>query len=282
MTLQLIEAVSEGKIKYTVADENVAKVQKKMHGNLNIDLDISLKQNIAWAFRKSDTALLLAANKWLKVEKEETDFYTIYAKYFRARTNLKQKLQSDYSSVSGGQISPYDGILKEEASVINWDWRLLAAQVYQESKFNPKAESWLGAYGLMQLVPQTAAAYGLDSSNIESPQANIKAGVQYLKWINEFWERSIDNKVERQKFVLASYNVGLVHIIDAKNLADKYGADPTIWDENVENYVLKKSEAEFYTDKVCKHGYCRGKEPYNYVKNIMEGFEHYKNLIPAE
>ena len=282
MTLQLIEAVSEGKIKYTVADENVAKVQKKMHGNLNIDLDISLKQNIAWAFRKSDTALLLAANKWLKVVKEETDFYTIYAKYFRARTNLKQKLQSDYSSVSGGQISPYDGILKEEASVINWDWRLLAAQVYQESKFNPKAESWLGAYGLMQLVPHTAAAYGLDSSNIESPQANIKAGVQYLKWINEFWEKSIDNKVERQKFVLASYNVGLGHIIDAKNLADKYGADPTIWDENVENYVLKKSEAEFYTDEVCKHGYCRGKEPYNYVKNIMEGFEHYKNLIPAE
>ena len=81
---------------------------------------------------------------------------------------------------------------------------------------------------------------------------------------------------------LASYNVGLGHIIDAKNLADKYGADPTIWDENVENYVLKKSEAEFYTDEVCKHGYCRGKEPYNYVKNIMEGFEHYKNLIPAE
>jgi membrane-bound lytic murein transglycosylase F len=282
MTLQLIEAVSKGEIDYTVADENVAKVQKKMHGNLNIDLDISLEQNIAWAFRHSDTALLSAANEWLEKEKNHTDFYTIYTKYFKARTNLKRKLQSDYSSVSGGQISPYDEIIKQEALEINWDWRLLTAQIFQESKFDPAAESWAGAYGLMQLVPHTAAAYGLDSSNIEIPHANIRAGVKYLIWINEFWAKSIDNETERQKFVLASYNVGLGHIIDAKNLADKFGADPTIWDDNVEDYILKKSESKFYTDDVCKHGYCRGKEPYNYVKNIMAGYEHYKNLIPLE
>ncbi len=282
MTLQLIEAVSKGKIDYTVADENVAKVQKKMLGNLNIDLDISLEQNIAWAFRKSDTALLSIANEWLKKEKNHNDFYTIYTKYFKARTNLKRKLQSDYSSVSGGQISPYDEIIKQEALEIDWDWRLLTAQIFQESKFDPTAESWIGAYGLMQLLPHTAASYGLDSSNIDQPQANIRAGVKYLMWINEFWAKSIDDETERQKFILASYNVGLGHIIDAKNLADKFGADPTVWEDNVENYILKKSESKFYTDEVCKHGYCRGKEPYNYVKNIMEGYEHYKNLIPVE
>ena len=282
MTLQLIEAVSTGKIDYTVADENVAKVQKKMLGNLNIDLDISLEQNIAWAFRKSDTALLSIANEWLEKEKKHNDFYTIYTKYFKARTNLKRKLQSDYSSVSGGQISPYDEIIKQEALEIDWDWRLLTAQIFQESKFNPTAESWAGAYGLMQLIPHTAATYGLDSSNIEQPHANIRAGVKYLMWINEFWAKSIDDENERQKFVLASYNVGLGHIIDAKNLADKYGANPAVWDDNVEDYILKKSDSKFYTDEVCKHGYCRGKEPYNYVKNIMEGYEHYKNLIPVE
>ncbi len=281
-TLQLVEAVSKGTIDYTVADENIAKVQQKMHGNLNIDLDISLEQNIAWAFRHPDSNLLNAANEWLKLEKEQKDFYTIYLKYFKARSKLKKKLQSDFSSVSGGQISPYDEILKKEVRAIGWDWRLLAAQVFQESKFDADAESWIGAYGLMQLVPHTAAAYGIDSSNMTSPAANIRAGVSYLKWIQNFWEKTIEDSIQVQKFVLASYNVGLGHIIDAKNLADKYGANPAIWDDNVEDYVLLKSEQKYYSDEVCKHGYCRGKEPYNYVKNIFEGYEHYKNLIAAE
>ena len=277
-TLQLIEAVSKGEIDYTVADENVAKVQQKLYGNLNINLAISLDQSIAWAFRLPDTNLVKAANEWLKMEKEKKDFYTIYLKYFKARSKLKQKLESDFSSVSG-QISPYDDAIKTAAQKLNWDWRLLAAQIYQESKFDPTAEAWTGAYGLMQLVPHTAAAYGLDSVNISSPTANINAGVNYLKWIQEFWQKNIPDTVQCQKFVLASYNVGLGHIIDAKNLAAKFGANPAVWDDNVELYILKKSEATYYSDDVCKHGYCRGKEPYNYVKSITAGFEHYKNLI---
>ncbi len=281
-TLQLIESVAEGQIDYTVADENIAKVQQKMHGNLNIDLALSLEQSIAWAFRKTDTNLIRIANEWLKKEKEKSDFYTIYLKYFKARSKLKKKLTSDFSSVSGGQISRYDETIKEEAKRIGWDWRLLAAQIYQESKFQHDAESWTGAFGLMQLVPHTAAAYGLDSNNIKTPEANIKAGVNYLLWIQDFWEKHIPDSTQRKKFVLASYNVGLGHIIDAKNLADKYGADPSVWDDNVESYILKKSESKYYSDEVCKHGYCRGKEPYGYVRNIMAGFEHYKNLIPAE
>ena len=131
----------------------------------------------------------------------------------------------------------------------------------------------------MQLLPQTAQAYKVDSNSLNDPESNIKAGTNYLKWLDGVWDHTIVDSSERKKFVLASFNVGLGHIIDARNLATKYGKDPTIWDDNVAFYILKKSEKEFYRDEVCKHGYCRGSEPFAYVQEIMERYGHYVNLI---
>ena len=278
-TLQLIRQVSEGEIDFTVADENIAKVEKKMFPNIDITTPISFPQNIAWACRKSDTSLVSAINEWLSHEKKRNDFHTIYTKYFKARTKLKKKVNSEYSSMSGG-ISPFDPIIKEQSAEINWDWRLLASQIYQESKFDPNARAWTGASGLMQLLPKTAQAYDVDSNLILDPEANIIAGVNYLAWLDQCWQLTVKDSMERKKFVLASFNVGLGHIIDARNLASKYGSSPEIWDNNVAEYVLLKSEKKYYQDEVCKHGYCRGREPYNYVSEVMNRYEHYINLIP--
>jgi membrane-bound lytic murein transglycosylase F len=278
MTIQLMEQVANGEIEFTVADENIAKVQKKLLPNLDISLVLSLEQGIAWAVRKSDTTLLNAVNKWLVYEKKRNDFHTIYTKYFKARTKLKHKIQSEYSSIKGG-ISPYDSLIRTFADSLGWNWRLLAAQIYQESKFETKAEAWTGASGLMQLMPTTAAAYGVDSNSIQNPEMNLRAGTRYLMWLDQCWQHTVKDSTERIKFVLASFNVGLGHIIDARNLAAKYEKDPTKWDNNVAEYILKKSEKAYYTDKVCKHGYCRGSEPYAYVEEIMERYRHYQNLI---
>lgn len=148
---------------------------------------------------------------------------------------------------------------------------------HQESQFDPNAESWAGAQGLMQLIPGTAEQFKLE--NLKDPEGHIQAGVKYLKWIDDYWKEQIPDSLERQKFVLASFNVGLGHIIDAVRLCDKYGGRSKIWDEHVAEFLLKKSRAEFYNDEVVKHGYCRGAEPYQYVQEIFDTYRHYLNHI---
>jgi membrane-bound lytic murein transglycosylase F len=187
--------------------------------------------------------------------------------------------QSDYSSLNGSKISPYDELIKKECERLGWDWRLLAAVIYQESRFINNDESWAGARGLMQLMPETAEKFG--AKNPDDPKQNIKAGVGYLKYLDNYWSREISDPAERLKFVLASYNVGLSHIIDARKLTEKYKRSPSVWNDNVEYYLLKKSDPVYYRDPLAPAGYCKCEEPVNYVKNVLETFEEYKLHIAS-
>ena len=160
---------------------------------------------------------------------------------------------------------------------IQWDWRLLAALIYQESQFNPKEESWVGAQGLMQLVPGTAAEFG--AKNILDPEQNIKAGTRYLQWLQDYWKKHIDDASVLEKFVLASYNSGQGHVLDAVRLAEKYGKNPEKWEDSVEFYLLQKSKPKYYKDPVVSSGYCRGSEPVNYIKSIYTQFDIYTQFF---
>ena len=153
--------------------------------------------------------------------------------------------------------------------------------IYQESRFKSNVKSWAGAYGLMQLMPTTAKRFGVNKSS--SPTDNIKAGIKFIKWLDKRFEnRGITDEEEKIKFILASYNVGLGHILDARRLAEKYGKDPNVWENNVDEFILKKSDPEYYHDPVVKYGYCRGSETYQYVYQILDRYEHYKNILPKE
>jgi len=279
-TEALIKLVAEGKIKYTIADENIAKINLKYYPNLDIKTPISFNQKIAWATAKENSDKMLdTLNHWISEITNSQRYAMIQLKYFKARTAHSKKVLSEYSSIVGNRISSYDEVFKKYAPELGWDWRMLAALCYKESRFDPKAKSWTGAKGLMQLIPGTAKEYNL--TELTDPEGNVRAGVRYLKWIEDYWKEQIPDSTELQKFVLASYNVGLGHIIDAVRLADKYGADPEVWDDNVEEYILKKSQSEYYNDEVVKHGYCRGAEPYFYVKEIVSTYRHYLNHIQA-
>ncbi|MDZ7776546.1 MAG: transglycosylase SLT domain-containing protein [Bacteroidales bacterium] len=168
-------------------------------------------------------------------------------------------------------------ILKEEAEKLGWDWRLIASMIYQESNFIPEAQSWVGAYGLMQMMPATMQKMGIDSS--ASPHQQIKAGVRYIKWLDNQFKPRIEDEEERKKFVLAAYNVGLAHVFDAIRLAEKYDKDPAVWNENVDWFLLNKSNPEFYQDSVVYYGYARGEEPYKYVNEIYSRYDHYRKII---
>lgn len=173
-----------------------------------------------------------------------------------------------------GVISAYDQLLADGARTLGWDWRLLAAQCYQESGFDPQAESWVGARGLMQIMPGTASEMGIDVGQLTDPAVNIRAGARYLKKLQRTFA-DVHDASERTRFVLAAYNGGALHVRDAMALTHKHGGDPHRWEE-VAPYVLKLSEPQFYNDPVVTSGYMRGSETVTYVAQTIERWHAYK------
>ena len=277
-TEELIGDVAKGKIDFTIADENVAHIVASYYDNLDINTAISFPQKIAWATRRNSPELLNALNEWIIKNKKKGYNDAVFGKYYMDKKSAWDRQNSQYFSLSGGKISPYDDLIKKYSVKIGWDWRLLAAQIYQESQFNPEARSWSGAFGLMQLLPLTAAHYNVDTTNM-SPEASIAAGVSYLREVDNYLAKFIPDKETRIPFDLASYNVGAGHIIDARNLAIKYGLDPNKWEDNVAYFLLNESLPKYYNDPAVSFGYCRGQEPYQYVKEIINRYNMYKNQV---
>jgi membrane-bound lytic murein transglycosylase F len=275
-TDEIIKMVVDGEIERTVADHNIAAINKTYYPILNIDTRVSFSQRIAWAVRQNSPQLLKAINKWIEKEKKSDDYYVIYNKYFKNTRSNKSRIKSDFYSKNSNKISKYDDIIKANASEIGWDWRFLSSQIYQESRFDPKAESWAGATGLIQLMPATAKEVGV--SNNYNPEQNIRGGVKYLDRMRDNFE-AVEDSIQKVKFTLAAFNCGAGHVYDAMRLAEKHGKNPNIWDENVEEYILKLKDKEYYLDDVVRHGFVRGREPYNYVRDIFLRYEHYKKFI---
>lgn len=270
----LIELVANGTIDYTVADEDVALVNARYHPILDVRTAISFPQQIAWGVRKNAPLLLNALNRWIKQMKQTNEYYALYDKYFKSTRKSKEMVESDFFSKDAQKISPYDSLIKQSADKLGWDWRLLAAQISKESRFDPRAVSWVGARGLMQLMPKTGRSYGVN--NLYDPAQNLKAGTQHILWLRSVWDDIVD-KEERAKFVLASYNVGQGHVQDAVRLTRKYGNDPGKW-ENVAEYLILKSKKKYYKDPVVQFGYCRGEEPVEYVEDILYRYNRYLQL----
>ncbi len=270
---QLIQFVAGGEIEYTVCDERAAQVNQTYFPQLDVSSVISFPQNLAWGVRKNSKQLLTLLNTWLEMVKKNSQLAILYNKYYQNQWSAKM-VNSNYFVLNTGKISPYDDEIQKYSEQLHWDWRLLASLIYQESNFNPAARSAAGAYGLMQITNATAHRYGFDSAMTASQ--NLKVGVMLLKWLDNKMSRIVKNKNERVKFVLAAYNVGLGHIIDAQLLTKKHGKDMTKWD-NVKVFLLKKSKPEYYNDPVVKFGYCGGKQTVNYVGQILARYKHYIN-----
>lgn len=275
-TDQIIKEVANGNIKYTIADNNIAKIMASYYPILDIDVPVSFSQRIAWATRKNSPDLLSATNLWLEDIKKEVDYNVIYNKYFKNKKDFRRRVKSEFYSLNQEEISPYDAIIQEYAEKIDWDWRLVASLVYQESRFDPNNSSWANAKGLMQLMPNTAEELGVNDRS--DPTQSIRGGTKYLGQIWENFE-TIEDSLQRTKLTMASYNCGLYHVKDAQKLADKRGLDSSRWDDNVEDMILALSHRKNYNDPVVKYGYVRGLEPYNYVNQIYERYAHYTQFI---
>ncbi len=277
ITEELILQVAEGEIDYTVSDENIAQIKSAYYQNLDVSMAVSLPQQTAWATRHESPELLKTVNDWLDKVKQETDYYVIYNKYFENRRAFRSRYSSEYFPITGEHISPYDSLFQKYAREVGWDWLLLAALAYQESQFDPNARSWAGAVGLMQLMPNTAKSFGAD--NPSDPQQNIAAAANFIQWLENYWREHIEDHRERRKFVMASYNVGQGHVQDARRLAEAHGADPDIWEGHVDEYMLKKSNPEYYNREEVRYGYAAGLQPVTYVRSIYNLYNHYQLFV---
>lgn len=226
--------------------------------------------SIQWITRDDSPLLAQAFHDWYTGEERKSVLAEI--EKMKQRPRVRRNARPEYRSRSGGIISDYDDLFKRYASTIpGWDWQLMAAQCYQESAFDPNAQSWVGAQGLMQLMPGTARQ--MQVVDPFDPVDNISGAARYLRLLAKELD-FISNRDERINFMLASYNGGLGHIQDAMALCEKYGEDKYIW-ANVSQYVLLLQSPQYYRDNVVKHGYIRGEETVNYVQQIRNRRRRY-------
>ncbi|MCL1932588.1 MAG: transporter substrate-binding domain-containing protein [Candidatus Azobacteroides sp.] len=271
----LIEMVSKGEIPYTLSDVDMAKFNKTYFNNIDITLLVGHSQRSSWAVRKTNPSLAEAVDKWFEDNRNAPEYKRIVKRYFEVS---KMPLGNEpIPKINAKRISPFDDFFKEYARGINWDWRLLASISYQESRFFTDCVSWAGAAGLMGLMPETAEELGLPPDQIYDPEKNIKASAGYIKKLNRLFS-TIENEDERIKFIVASYNSGPGHVLDAQALALKFDKNPEDWND-VEEYLKLKNLPEYYNDPVCKSGYFRSTETVNYVQNVIERWRYYQEKV---
>ena len=227
-----------------------------------------------WAVNSEKKKLISSLNKWYKPEimaetKKEENFIL-------SAKSIVRHVYAPMLNRKGGIISRYDQLFIAYSQSIRWDWRLMAAQCYQESTFDPKAKSWAGAQGLMQIMPATADMLGLPRDKVYDPESNIAAAAKYLGQLEAKFN-DIPDRYNKQNFVLASYNGGYNHIRDAMALTEKHGGNKLSWDD-VSQYVLKLATPQFYSDPVVKYGYMRGSETEDYVRKIRLRWQSYKGV----
>jgi len=270
---QIMYEVSKRNLPFTIADSDVAALGQRHFKNLDCSVAVGLSQAKSWLVRKNAPQLTDTINAWYQ-DIENSRFFKKMQNQYLHKNSYYDNFEV---AIPKGSVSPYDSVFKVVADIVGYDWRLLASIAWHESHFNPDAVSAAGALGVMQIMPRTGQKFGLNDSTFFVPHENIRAGAQLLAKLDKMFS-SVSNKEERIKFVLAAYNAGQGHIFDAIALAKKYGANPEIWQDNVEKYLLLKSEHEYYRDEVCKLGFFRAAHSVRYVSDVLKTFDRYMGV----
>ncbi len=271
-TEDILAGVEEGIYDLTMCDSNLLDIERAYGRRLRAALSIK-PTALGWAVRKDNSELLAALNEYIKEEKGGLFFNMMKKRYFKSTRAVARAKDSMRVGLSG-QLSPYDDLAKKYASQYGQDWRLITAQMYQESRFDPEAVSWVGAQGLMQVMPSTGEQLGF--TDLHDPQESIHAGVKYMHQLINRFDHNLPMEV-RIRFALASYNAGYGHVLDARRLAREMGWDPNRWFGNVEKAMRLLSQPDYY--ERARYGFCRGGQPVHYVKNIQNFYVAYVEIL---
>lgn len=280
-TEDMLAAVARGDLHLAIVDSETARLNKTYYPDLAISLAISEPEIARWAVKKDNKNLALRIDAWFDEPVNVPQQQDIIRKYFESLKNQPISGASFDRQFKNGYASPYDHLYRQHTNESVWDWRLLAAQGYTESRFDSTARSWAGATGVMQIMPKTARDFGLKKSEMTIPSRSIETAVKILDAYDNIMATVIRDPIERQKFVMASYNAGPGHVLDAIRLAKKYGLDEQKWDDNVEKAMLMKMNRKYYRDPVVRYGYSRGRETVDYVDRIWKYYGDVVQKIPA-
>ena len=261
-TEELIRYVDSGKIEFTVADSNVALLNRRHYPGATMAGAISEKLQLGWVVHPEAVQLKAKINSFFKLIKKSGKFDEIHKKYYGDVADFDYVDLSIFHRRIKSRLSRYSPFIKSAAKKHGFDWRLISAQIYQESHLNPRAKSSAGAKGLMQLLSNTALSLGV--KDIYSPVENINAGIQHLKNLYDLFSEATGT--DRILIALAAYNIGQGHIQDARDLAVKMDLDPNSWAMLAKTLPLLEMR-KYYQDS--KYGYCRGTEPVLYIKQIL-------------
>ncbi len=266
----LMAAVDEREIDLTATLEHQFDLENTWRESIGIITRYGVRRDIGWMLRKDNESLRAKMDAFLLVYMQTEDFQRLWRRHF---IRDKRPGQGGMHVVREGssRISPYDEYLRKWAREHGLDWRLAASQMYQESRFKPRARSWVGAQGLMQIMPGTARDLGL--KNAYDPEQNIEAGLRYMAQLTKRWNKTLPID-EATWFALASYNAGYGHVLDAQVLARRKGLNPNKWFGNVEETIRLLADPKYY--RQARYGYCRGSEPAHYVEIIKRQYDGYR------
>lgn len=271
-TDDLLDEVDHGKVAITVADSLIAKQVSAYLEHLELGPALTEARPLAWAVRPEQTDLAAEVDKLFKAEKKLPEFNILKRKYFEADREFRKRGKETVGTP--GSLSPYDALIQKASQKYGYDWRLVAAQIYQESRFDPQRKSWCGAQGLFQIMPTTARELGIQDPF--DPNQGIEGGLKYMARITKHFE-DVPDPVERYKLALAGYNCGPGHVDDARALLKSQHKPAETWAE-VKDAMLALSKEKVHG--ATKFGYCRCGEPVDYVRHITERYDGYRQLVP--
>lgn len=234
---------------------------------------------LCFAVRSNAPLLAQAMNAWMK-DKGEEHFRAVLVDSYLDRMSKPGALRKRSMPVAVDSISPYDAEFRAHGQGFGWKWQLLTAMAWKESRFDSTAVSHMGAHGIMQFMPTTAVRFGLDTAVAVTD--HIQAAKRYITRLDTLWMRAVPDRDQRLRFVLASYNAGPGHIIDAQRLAERLGLDPERWENNVERAVLLLAKPRYYMRPELKNGYCQGSQVFHYVRDIVALYHQLTGLPQRE
>jgi membrane-bound lytic murein transglycosylase F len=266
---QVLSRVEMGHYDLTMVDSHKAKTLLALQDGLQVHFPLSEPEPHVWVMRTSDQKLQQATNQFIDAIYRSADYNTLHARYFAGPRKFTPLTKATSELLAlGGELSPYDELVRQSADKYGFDWRLIVAQMYQESRFDPRAESTAGAMGLMQILPTTADEIGL--TELTSPRASIHAGVGYLHTLFDRFDNDLAYE-DRLWFSLAAYNAGFGRVQQARRLAESMGLDPDRWFGHVEQAMLSLAGTTA----------CRCGQPVHYVREIRTRYHNYVRLTEA-
>ena len=264
----ILEAVAEGEIDVTLVDSHRAELAALFEPRLTLGLAVEPTVQLVWAVGPGRNDLKGELDAFLDAGYRGLEFNSLYNKYF---VNRRRQARQREHRVTDDELSRYDALVKPAAEAEDFDWRLIVAQMYQESGFDPDTVSFAGARGLMQVMPRTAEELGVDPAELAVPEVGIDAGVRYLAWVRERFPDLPPG--EQLWFALAAYNAGPGHVRDGRRLARQLGLDGSLWFGHVEEAMNRLSDPEYASRAA--YGYVRGSEVTRYVRDIRDRYRGY-------